>query len=244
VPGVAQVVLGGGQKYAVRVQLDPQALAARGIGMDEVRAALSAGNVNLPTGTLNGSQQALTLQATGSSKTPPPIKKLIVAWRNGSPVRLGDLGNVIDSVQSPTPQAGSWTCAPFHFRCRSSRNQYHRGRGRREGLLQGLKQQLPPSINLDIIQDRSQAIRDSVADVKFTLVLAIALVVLVIFLFLRTFTATVIPSIAMPIRGDRTFATMYFFGSPSITFPAGADALRGSSSTMAIVHAGKRHPAH
>src|SRR5882724_3726362 len=106
VPGVAQVTLGGGQKYAVRVQLDPQALAARGIGTDEVRAALSAGNVNMPAGTLNGSQQTLTLQATGQLQNATAYRKLIVAYRNGSPVRLGDLGNVIDSVQSL--YAASW----------------------------------------------------------------------------------------------------------------------------------------
>jgi HAE1 family hydrophobic/amphiphilic exporter-1 len=213
VPGVAQVVIGGGQKFAVRVELDPQALAARGIGMDEVRAALSAGNVNLPTGTLNGSQQALTLQATGQLQNAAAYQKLIVAYRNGSPVRLGDLGNVIDSVQSL--YAASWL---MDTRSISLQVQKQPGTNTIEvvdgvkALLDSLRQQLPASVSIDIISDRSAAIRESVADVKFTLVLAVLLVVLVIFLFLRTLTATIIPSVAMPIAVVGTFAVMYAFG--------------------------------
>ncbi len=213
VAGVAQVTVGGGQKYAVRAQLSPKALAAHGIGLDEVRAALNAGNVNLPTGTLNGNEQALTLQASGQLQTASAYRDLIVAYRNGSAVRLGDLGNVVDSVLN-TRTAGWFNDA------RSILLQVQRQPGTNtievadgvKALLPSIRSQLPDSINLEIITDKTTAIRESVDDVKFTLILAIALVVLVIFVFLRTFSGTLIPSVAMPIAVVGTFAMMYFYG--------------------------------
>ena len=211
--GVAQVQVNGTQKYAVRVQLSPQKLAARGIGIDEVRSALGSGNVNLPTGTINGTQQSLTLQATGQLQNATAYRKLIVAYRNGSPVRLGDVANVIDSVQND--RIASWF---FNDRSITLMVQKQPGANTIEvvdgvkALLPAFRSQIPASINLDILIDRSLSIRESVDDVKFTLVLAIALVVMVIFLFLRSVSATVIPSIAMPIAVVGTFASMYFFG--------------------------------
>ncbi len=212
VNGVAQVEVSGSQKYAVRVQLNPLELASRGIGIDEVRTALATGNVNLPTGTINGTDQLLTLQATGQLQSAAAYRQLIVAYRNSSPVHLGDIANVIDSVQND--RTASW-----FFNNRSILLQVRRQPGANtievvdgvKALLPSFQAMLPAAINLQVNIDRSLAIRESVQDVKFTLVLAIGLVVLVIFLFLRKVSATVIPSIAMPIAVVGTFAMMYFF---------------------------------
>jgi len=211
--GVAQVQVLGSQKYAVRVQLDPRALAARGIGLDEVRAALNTSNVNLPSGTLDGASKAVTLMASGQLKSADAFRQVIVTFRNGAPVRLGDLGAVVDSVQSD--KSAGW----FN-RDRAINLQVKRQPGTNtievvdavKALLPSFRAQLPAGINLDIVNDRSTTIRESVAEVKFTLILAIILVVLVIFLFLRSVTATLIPSIAMPIAIIGTFAVMHFFG--------------------------------
>ncbi len=212
VNGVAQVQVGGSQKYAVRAQLNPMELAARGIGIDEVRTALAAGNVNMPTGTMNGSSQSLTLQATGQLQNATAYRSLIVAYRNGSPVRLGDLGTVIDSVQND--RVANW-----FMDARAITLQVQRQPGANtievvdgiKALLPSFRATLPASVNLDILIDKSLSIRESVDDVKFTLVLAIGLVVLVIFVFLRSLPATLIPSIAMPIAVVGTFGVMYFF---------------------------------
>jgi HAE1 family hydrophobic/amphiphilic exporter-1 len=213
VSGVAQVQVYGSQKYAVRAQLDPRVLAARGIGIDEVQSALASANVNLPVGTLDGHTKAVTLQATGQLKSADAFRRVIVTYRNGMPVRLGDLGRVIDSVQSDKT-AGWFNDA------RSIILAVQRQPGTNtidvvngvKALLPSFRETLPASVNLDILIDRSVAIRDSVGDVKFTLVLAVGLVVLVIFLFLRSVAATVIPSIAMPIAIVGTFAAMAFAG--------------------------------
>jgi HAE1 family hydrophobic/amphiphilic exporter-1 len=213
VEGVAQVTVSGGQKYAVRAQLDPRALAARGIGLEEVRTALNTGNVNLPTGTLNGSTQAMTVQASGQMQTADAYRGHIVAYRNGSPVRLGDLGQVADSVENIRT-------AGWFNNARSILLQVQRQPGantieavdRVKALLPAIRAQLPDSINLEIVSDKTEPIRESVADVKFTLILAIILVVLVIFLFLRNIPATIIPGISMPIAVVGTFAVMYFCG--------------------------------
>ena len=213
VDGVAQVQVMGTQKYAVRVQLDPRALAARGIGIDEVQAALSDSNVNLPVGLLDGRDKAVTLQASGQLSDAAAFRRVIVTYRNGMPVRLGDLGRIVDSVQSDK-DAGWFNDA------RSVILAVQRQPGTNtievingiKALLPSFNAQLPAAVNLDILIDRSVAIRDSVAEVKFTLVLAIVLVVLVIFLFLRNLAATVIPGIAMPIAIIGTFAAMHFAG--------------------------------
>jgi hydrophobic/amphiphilic exporter-1 (mainly G- bacteria), HAE1 family len=213
ISGVAQVQVFGSQKYAVRVQLDPRALAARGIGIDEVAQAVSAGNVNRPTGTLYGEHQAFTVQATGQLTDAAAYRPLIVAYRNGSPVRLQELGRVIDSVQ--TDKVASWYNAE---RAVVLAVQRQPGTNTVEvvdairALLPRFAQELPASVNLNVLYDRSVAIRESVHDVQFTLGLAIALVVLVIFLFLRNLSATIIPALAVPLSLIGTFAVMYALG--------------------------------
>ncbi len=213
VNGVAQVQVYGSQKYAVRAQLDPRALASRGIGIDEVENALNTSNVNLPVGTLDGHDKAVTLTATGQLKDAASFARVIITYRNGMPVRLGDLGRVLDSVQ--TDKSAGWLndarSVVLAIQRQPGTNTIEVVNGIK-ALLPSFRQQLPASVNLDILIDRSEAIRDSVADVKFTLLLAIVLVVLVIFLFLRSVAATIIPSIAMPIAIIGTFTAMYFAG--------------------------------
>jgi HAE1 family hydrophobic/amphiphilic exporter-1 len=210
VSGVAQVLVFGSQKYAVRAQLDPEALAIRGIGIDEVASAISRGNVNLPTGTLYGRYQAFTIEASGQLSNAAAYRPLIVMYRNGSPVYLQDLGRVIDSVEND--KIASW-----YNTSRAVVLAIQRQPGTNtvevvnliKQLLPTFRSQMPASVNLTILYDRSVSIRDSVNDVKFTLFLALCLVVLVIFLFLRNVSATVIPSLALPMSIVGTFAVMY-----------------------------------
>jgi HAE1 family hydrophobic/amphiphilic exporter-1 len=213
IKGVAQVQVFGSQKYAVRVQLDPNALASRGIGIDEVQKAIAQGNVNLPTGTLYGPNQAFNVQATGQLTNAAAYRPLIVTYRNGSPVRLGDLGQVIDSVQ--TDKVASWyngvRAVVLAIQRQPGTNTVEVVDSIRK-LLPTFRAQIPASVNLNILYDRSISIRDSVHDVEFTLFLAIVLVVLVIFLFLRNLSATIIPSLALPMSIVGTFAVMYLLG--------------------------------
>src|SRR5213083_708243 len=213
ISGVAQVLVTGEQKYAVRVQVDPSALAVKGIGIDDVATALQRGNTNLPVGTLYGIHQNLTVQANGQLMDAGAYRSLIVTYRNGAPVFLKDLGNVVDSVENNRlasryngqqvvtltiqRQPGTNTVAVVD----AIRN-----------LLPTFRQQLPASVKLDVLYDRSQSIRESVNDVQFSLLLAIALVVLVIFLFLRNVRATFIPTLALPTSIVFTFAIMYLLG--------------------------------
>lgn len=210
VSGVAQVQVFGAQKYAVRAQLDPKALAGRSIGIDEVANAIKNGNVNLPTGILYGTHQAFTLEASGQLKNAEAYRPLIVAYRNGSPVRLGELGRVIDSVEND--KVASW----YNY-VRNIGLAVYRQPGTNtvqvvdsiRKLLPNFRSQMPGSVDLNILFDRSLSIRDSVNDVKFTLFLTICLVVLVIFLFLRNLSATIIPSLALPMSIIGTFSVMY-----------------------------------
>jgi HAE1 family hydrophobic/amphiphilic exporter-1 len=210
VSGVAQVQVYGAQKYAVRVQLDPKALSARSIGIDEVAAAVRRWNVNLPTGTVWGDHQAYTIQSNGQLFDASAYRPMVVAYRKGSPVRLEQLGRVIDSVENN--KIAGW----FNDR-RAITLAIQRQPGTNtvevvdaiKRLLPTFKAQLPASIHLDIRYDRSVSIRDSVNDVKFTLLLTVCLVVMVIFLFLRNVSATVIPSLALPMSIVGTFSVMY-----------------------------------
>ncbi len=210
VSGVAQVQVYGSQKYAVRAQVDPKVLAAYGIGIDEVSSAVQRGNVNLPTGTLWGKNESFTVQANGQLTNAAQYRPLIVAYRNGSPVRLGDLGTVIDSVEND--KVASWYVTTpsivLAIQRQPGTNTIDVVDGIRR-LLPSFRSQMPASVDLSIMYDRSEGIRDSVNDVKFTLFLTIALVVLVIFLFLRNLSATVIPSLALPMSIVGTFAVMY-----------------------------------
>ncbi len=210
ISGVAQVQVYGAQKYAVRVQVDPQALASRGIGIDEVGAAVQKGNVNLPTGTLYGPHHAFAVQATGQLTNAAAYRPLIVTYRGGHPVRLEELGRVIDSVEED--KIASWynttRAVVLAIQRQPGTNTIEVVDAVRK-LLPTFRTQIPASIELVVLYDRSVSIRDSVHDVKFTLFLAMSLVVLVIFLFLRNLSATVIPSLALPMSIIGTFSVMY-----------------------------------
>ncbi len=213
VSGVAQVLVYGSQKYAVRIQMNPRALATRGIGIDEVASCVAQANVNLPTGTLYGTHKAFTVQATGQLTEAAAYRPVIVAYRDGKPVRLGDLGRVIDSVEND--KVAAWFMDQRAFIVAIQRqpgtNTVEVVRAIRE-LLPTFEAQLPASVSMHVLYDRSETIRASVNDVKFTLVLALGLVVMVIFLFLRNLSATVIPSLAMPISIVGTFTVMHLMG--------------------------------
>jgi HAE1 family hydrophobic/amphiphilic exporter-1 len=215
--GVAQVNVFGAAKWAVHAQLDPSLLAVHRIGIDEVEQALQKHNVNLPTGTLWGSNQAFTLKATGQLTTAAAFRDMIVAYRNGSPVRLSELGQVVDGLKND--KAANWTVSAAGSE-RSIGLSIQRQPGtntvevanRVKALLPSLRALIPPSVKLTVLMDRSESILDSVNDVKLTLWLSMALVVLVIFLFLRNVSATVIPSLALPISVIGTFAAMNLLG--------------------------------
>jgi hydrophobic/amphiphilic exporter-1 (mainly G- bacteria), HAE1 family len=212
VSGVAQVQVYG-SKFAVRVQLNPDALASRGIGVDEVQAAIQRANVNLPTGTLYGNKQAFTVQSNGQLFNAAAFRPLIVAYRNGNPVRLGELANVVDGVEND--KAISWfmdsEAVVLGIQRQPGTNTIQVVDGIRQ-LLPQFRSQIPPSVKLNILYDRSISIRESIADVKFTLLLTVCLVVMVIFLFLRNISATAIPSLSVPLAIVGTFAAMYLLG--------------------------------
>jgi HAE1 family hydrophobic/amphiphilic exporter-1 len=213
VSGVAQVQVFGTQKYAVRVRVDPDALAARGMGIDEVKTAVEQGNVNLPTGILQGPRQSFTVETAGQLKNAASYRPLVVAYRNGSPVRLRDIGRAEDSVEND--KVASWyndTRAIVLAIQRQPGTNTVEVVNRIRALLPVLRTAIPASVDLTVLYDRSATIRDSVNDIKFTLFLAVCLVVLVIFLFLRNLSATVIPSLALPFSIVGTFAIMYLMG--------------------------------
>ncbi len=213
ITGVAQVSVYGSQKYAVRAQVDPRALATRQIGIDEVGSALARGNVNLPTGVLEGKSQAFTVQATGQLFKAADYRPLIVAYRSGSPVRLDQIGRVIDSVEND--KVASWfkeTRAVVLAIQRQPGTNTIEVVDNIKKLLPVFRAQIPASVDLNVLYDRSTSIRESVTDVKFTLLLALCLVVMVIFLFLRNLSATVIPSLALPFSLIGTFAAMHLMG--------------------------------
>ncbi len=218
IDGVAQVQVYGQKQYAVRVQLDPRELASRSIGLDQVRTAIQQNNVELPTGSLSGPDKTYMIQANGQLLNAEAARSMIVAYKNGAAVRLQDVATVSDDVQNnkvsnrysdknvsnqpaillavqPQPDANTVEIVDTI-----------------QQQLPTLRAQIPGSIELGIMYDRSQTVRASVDDVKFTLLLSIGLVVLVIFLFLRDFAATIIPSLALPVSIIGTFAGMYLLG--------------------------------
>src|SRR6202522_3769074 len=213
VSGVSQVQVFGGQKYAVRIQLDPDSLATRGIGIDDVQAATMANNSNLPTGKLYGSKQAFTIESTGQLTNAAQYRRMIVAYRNGNPVRLQELGRVLDDVENDKIRAWMNDRRTIILAIqRQPGTNTVEVVDRVRNLLPIFRSEIPPSVNLDILHDNSESIRDSIQDVKFTLVLTICLVVMVIFVFLRNISATVIPGVAVPLSIVGTFAVMYLLG--------------------------------
>ncbi len=213
VSGVAQVQVFGSQKYAVRVRLDPHAMRARGIGIDEVSSAISTGNVNLPTGILWGRNRTATIEANGQLKDAGDFGQLVVAWRDGAPVRVRDLGKVIDDVQNN--RVASWVhgdrAIVLAVQRQPGTNTVEVA-DRVEALLERLKPQMPASVETFKLYDRSISIRHSVEDVQNTLLVTFALVVLVIFLFLKNLPATIIPSLALPLSVVGTFGVMHLLG--------------------------------
>ena len=213
VSGVAQVQVYGPQKYAVRVQLDPRALASKGIGINEAQQAVAGANVNLPTGILYGPMTSFTVQANGQLTEASAYRPVIVAYRNGSPVRLSDIGKVVDGVEND--KTAAWyneerSISLAIFKQPGTNTVAVASEVRR--LLPTFQKQLPAAASLHVLYDRSISIRNSVDDVRFTLLLTLFLVVMVIFLFLRNLSATVIPSLALPFSIVGTFAVMYLLG--------------------------------
>ena len=213
VSGVAQVQVFGSQKYAVRVQVNPDALAAMGIGLNLVQGAITGANVNVPTGTLHGDYQAFTIMASGQLTRADAYRSLILAYRNGAPVYVEQIGRIIDSVEND--KIASW-----HNTTRAIVLAIRRQPGTNtvqvvdaiRRLLPSFRNQIPASVTLDILYDRSESIRHSVGDLQFTLLISMVLVVLVIFLFLRNVSATIIPSLALPLSIIGTFAVMHLLG--------------------------------
>jgi HAE1 family hydrophobic/amphiphilic exporter-1 len=213
VPGIAQVQVFGGQKYAVRVQLDPTSLANRGIGIDEVADAIGNQNVSMPTGTLYGPNRASTIKANGQLQNAQEFRRMVVAYRNGAPVHLDELGNVLDDVENN--RVASWyngdRAVVLAIQRQPGTNTVEVANGVKD-LLAKLRVQMPPSVTIGTLYDRSLPIEESVNDVKFTLMLTLFLVIMVIFVFLRNISATIIPSLALPMSLVGTFAVMYLFG--------------------------------
>jgi len=213
IPGVGLVGIGGQQKPAIRVQLDPQALASRGINLEDVRTALGQANVDLAKGTLNSPRQTYTLNTNDQLLTADQYGDLIIAYRNGAPVRIRDVGRALSAPENDL-------IAGWYNNQRAIVLPIQRQPGanviatvnRIKAAMPVLQASIPPAIKVHIISDRTETIRASVSDVQFTLMLTVALVVMVIFVFLRNFWATVIPAVTVPLSLIGTFAVLYELG--------------------------------
>jgi HAE1 family hydrophobic/amphiphilic exporter-1 len=212
IPGVAQVQIFGQQKYAVRIQADPDAAAARGLTLNEIRAAVAAANSSAPVGSLRGEAKNLVLKASGELLKAEEFENIVVAWRNGAPVRLSEVARVYDSVENNQVAAwfGSDRGIMLAIYRQADANTVKVVDLIREKL-PTYQAQLPPSISVYELNDRSRSIRESVYDVKETLAISVVLVILVIFLFLKSFAATLIPSLALPVSIIGTAGFMYMF---------------------------------
>ncbi|WID96906.1 efflux RND transporter permease subunit [Bosea vestrisii] len=211
--GVAQVNIFGAQKYAVRVRVNPDAVSARGLALSDVRTAIAAANSNSPVGTLNGTNQRMVLGATGQMERANEYGNLIISQKNGVPIRLNDVAQILDSVEND--QTGSWYNGQRSIMLavyRQSDANTVQVVDSIKSRLDAYRAQLPAAIDLVVLNDRSIPIREAVEDVEVSLMIAIALVVMVIFLFLKSFAATVIPTLALPISLVGTFAIMHALG--------------------------------
>jgi len=212
-PGVGLVSISGGQKPAVRVQVNPTALSSYGLTLEDVRTAISAANVNQAKGTFDGPRQSYTIGANDQLLSSEQYRPLVIAYRSGAPVRLSDVARVVDGAEN-VKQAAWMNTTPAVI----MNIQRQPGANiiavvdRVKALLPQLKASLPAGIDVVVLTDRTTTIRASVADVEFELMLVIALVVMVIFLFLRTLAATIIPSVAVPLSLVGTFGVMYLLG--------------------------------
>jgi len=211
--GVAQVQVYGSQKYAVRVQVDPRKLKARGIGIDEVARAIQSSNVNMPTGTLYGPTKAYTIETDGQLTRAKDYGPIVVSYANGSPVRIEQLGRVIDGVEND--KVAAWLvdqrAIVLAVQKQPGANTVEVSQAIRD-VLPTFEADLPAAVSLTLLFDRSESVRESVNDVQLTLLLTLGLVVAVIFLFLRNVRATLIPAVAMPLSILGTFAVMYLLG--------------------------------
>jgi hydrophobe/amphiphile efflux-1 (HAE1) family protein len=211
--GVSEARIFGQRPFAVHVQVDPGALAARGIGLEEVRAALTTTTINRPKGTLEGAHQVFTIDTNDQLFNAAAFRDVIVTYRNGAPVRLKDIADVIDATQNE--RIGAWY---FDTPAEGLAIQRQPGTNtvelvdRIKAVVPHLQESIPPSVHVDLVSDRSLVVRAAVHDVQFTMMLTVCLVVLVIFLFLRTLWATVIPSMAVPLSLLATFGVMYAVG--------------------------------
>jgi hydrophobe/amphiphile efflux-1 (HAE1) family protein len=211
--GVGQVSIGGEQQPAVTVQVDPEALASRGLGLAQIETALTSATLEAPKGELEGPQQQLTLNTNDQLSDPGQFGDVIVAYQNGAPVKLKDIAKVINSAQSPF--SGAWydrKSAELLLIFRAAGANTVQVVDDVKARLPQLEQSIPPSVHVDLLSDRSQDIRASVSDVETTLVITVILVVLIIFAFLRKVWATAIPSVTVPLSIIATFGMMYLFG--------------------------------
>ena len=212
-PGIAQVLVYGAQKFAVRVQIDPRAAAARNISLDDVKNVVAAANSSAPVGTLQGQKQSVTLTATSAMRHAADYRDVVVAYRNGAPVKLDQIGRVIDSVEND--KVASWfndaRAIVLAIQRQPDANTVAVVDEVRNSL-PAMRAQVPPAIEMHPLFDRSTSIRDAVSDVQWTLAIAVSLVIMVIFLFLRKVSATIIPALAVPVSLVGTFAAMYMFG--------------------------------
>jgi HAE1 family hydrophobic/amphiphilic exporter-1 len=213
ISGVGLVGIGGQQQPAVRVQVDPEALAARGINLEDVRTVLGQANVDLPKGQLNSPRQTFTLNTNDQLFQPDKYADLVIAYRNGSPVRIRDIGRAISAGQNEL--IAGWEnnkrAVTLAIQRQPGANVIETV-GRIKAMMPVLQASIPPAVKIDVISDRTETIRASVADVQFTLLLTVALVVMVIFIFLRSFWATVIPAVTVPLSLIGTFAVLYEMG--------------------------------
>src|SRR3954470_14127141 len=210
IPGVAQVLIYGTQKFAIRVQADPEAAAARGLSLDDIRTAVSRANSSTPVGTLNGPKQDVALQASGQMDKAADYSKIVVAWRNGSPVKLDEVAKIYDSVEND--KIATWLNSERAVVLAIQKQPDANTVAVVDSVLAklpALRAQIPPSVSMSVMMDRSISVRQSVTDVEETLGIAVILVILVIFLFLRSASATFIPALAVPISLFGTCAAMY-----------------------------------
>ncbi len=213
ITGVSSVNIFGVQKYAVRIQVDPDRMAAYNVSIEDVQRAIQTSNTNLPTGRLDGAKQAFTIQSSGTLADAKAYRPIIVAWRNGSPIRLDQIATVLDGVEN-NKNIGwfNGTRGVVLAVQRQPGSNTVEIVDKVRALLPAFRQAIPPTIELLVANDMSQTIRGSIADVEFTLLLTIGLVIMVIFLFLRNLPATLIPGLAVPFSLVGTFAVMYQLG--------------------------------
>jgi hydrophobic/amphiphilic exporter-1 (mainly G- bacteria), HAE1 family len=210
IPGVAQVSIYGAQKFAIRVQADPEAAAARGLSLEDIRTAVARANSSTPVGTLNGPKQDVALQASGQMDKAIDYRQVVVAYKNGSPVKLDEVARIYDSVEND--KIASWLNGDRSIVLGIQKQPDANTVAVVDSILAklpALRAQVPPSVSINVLMDRSISIRQAVADVEETLLIAVSLVILVIFLFLRSASATFIPALAVPISLFGTCAVMY-----------------------------------